>query len=105
MTTVTFYKSGDIIRGFSSSGHTSYAESGEDIVCAAISSATIMAVNTVTDIQHLDADVTVDDGFLELKLSSEDAVKATVILQGLLLHLNALVEQYNSYLELKFSEV
>ena len=39
MTTVTFRMEGDRITGFDSQGHSGYAESGSDIVCAAITSA------------------------------------------------------------------
>jgi uncharacterized protein YsxB (DUF464 family) len=105
MITVTFYKFGDLICGFKSSGHSGYARQGSDIVCSAVSSAVIMAVNTITDVQHINADVTVGEGFLELKLSLDEAQKSSDILNGLQLHLNALEEQYKDFLKLKFSEV
>ena len=63
MTEVDFYtaKNGDLL-GFHVYGHSGYAEAGEDIVCAAISSAVYMVINTITDIMHIDADVEVEDG-------------------------------------------
>lgn len=64
-----------------------------------------MAANIITEIQHLSADVTESDGFVNLILSQEEAVKASDILNGLQLHLNALSEQYPEYVKLKFSEV
>ena len=39
MTTVTFLMEGNRIIGFDAQGHSGYAEAGEDIVCAAITSA------------------------------------------------------------------
>lgn len=105
MTTVTFLKQGDLLMGFTACGHSGYAEEGEDIVCSAISSATIMTANTITDVLKIKANVTVGDGSLELKLPQNEAEKAGAVMQGLLLHLNALKEQYSKYIKLKFSEV
>ena len=47
MTTVTFYQSNHVLYGFSTEGHTGYAEAGSDILCAAVSSLTIFVVNTI----------------------------------------------------------
>ena len=38
MTTVTFYTEGRRITGFDASGHSGFADAGEDIVCAAVTS-------------------------------------------------------------------
>ena len=105
MTTVTFNCSGNLICGFTVSGHSGYAEEGSDIVCAAVSSAVIMTANTITEIQHINADVTENDGFLKLNLSKEEAKKCEIILNGLKLHLTALSEQYKKYIKVKNSEV
>ena len=105
MTTVTFYCSDDLICGFKVSGHSGYSEEGSDIVCAAISSAVIMTANTITEVQHINADVTENDGFLSLNLSTQQAEKARDILNGLRLHLTALSEQYTKYIKVKISEV
>lgn len=105
MITVTFFKSDDVLIGFMSKGHSGYAEQGSDIICAALSSATIMAANTITEVQQINADVTDSDGFIYLKLSHSDAVKAQDVLKGLQLHLTALSEQYKKYIKVKYSEV
>lgn len=105
MTTVIFQKQGDLLLGFKVKGHSGYAEEGEDIVCSAISSATIMAANTITEILNIKANLTVGDGILELELPQNEAEKADAVMQGLLLHLNALKEQYSKYIKLNFSEV
>lgn len=105
MTTVTFYKSDKLICGFKITGHSGYSEEGSDIVCAAISSSAIMAVNIITEILHINAEVTEDDGFLMMNLSQKEAEKSSVILDGLKLHLTALSEQYTKYIKVKISEV
>ena len=40
MTTVVITHEGSFITGFTATGHTGYAEEGEDIVCAAVSAIT-----------------------------------------------------------------
>lgn len=105
MTTVTFFKSDDIICGFEISGHSDFAEEGSDIVCAAISSAAYMTANTITEVLHINAQVTEDDGLMKIRMSPNDALKACDILSGLKLHLTALSEQYKNHIKVKFSEV
>lgn len=93
------------IQGFDVSGHAGYGEEGEDILCASVSSAVLMAANTITEIQHLQADITEHDGFLSLKLSPDEAKSAEVTLNGLLLHLNALSQEYSQFIKVNISEV
>ena len=94
-----------LVTGFEISGHSGFSKQGSDIICSAVSSAAYMAVNTLTDVQKLDCDVTVNDGFMDLKLSKAEARSAQVILNGLLLHLNALSQEYSDFIDLKISEV
>lgn len=105
MITVTFNCSDDLICGFEISGHSGYSEDGSDIVCAAVSSAAYMTANTITEILHVGADVTENDGFMRLNLSKDEAVLSSDILNGLKLHLTALSEQFSDYIKLKISEV
>ena len=105
MISVTFKSHGGVLRGFKISGHSDYSEQGSDIVCAAVSSAAIMAANTVTEIQRLNAEVAEKDGFLKLDLSQNEAEQAGVTLDGLRLHLNALAGVYPQYITVNISEV
>ena len=91
--------------GFEISGHSDFSEQGSDIVCSAVSSAAYMTANTITEVQHLNAEITVNDGFMKLNLSQQDAKTAEVILNGFLLHLNALKEEYKEFIKVKISEV
>lgn len=93
------------VLGFEISGHSDFSEQGSDIVCSAVSSAAYMTANTITEVQHLNAEITVNDGFMKLNLSQQDAKTAEVILNGLLLHLNALKEEYKEFIKVKISEV
>ena len=105
MISVNFTVNGGAVTGYKISGHSDYSEEGSDIVCAAVSSAALMAANTITEIQHIDARVTVNDGFLNLNLSQKDAKAAAVTLEGLKLHLTALSQEYPQFIKVKNSEV
>ena len=105
MIQVTFAVESKIITGFEVSGHSGFSEQGSDIVCAAVSSAAYMTANTVTDVLDLNCFVTADDGLMILKLSKEEAEKAQDILNGFLLHINALSKEYADFIDLKISEV
>ena len=94
-----------LVTGFEISGHSDFSEQGSDIVCAAVSSAAYMTANTLTEIQELPCEITERDGFMQLDLSKEAAEQAQVVLNGFLLHLNALCEGYAGFIDLKISEV
>ncbi len=105
MISVKFTEKNGLITGFEISGHSDYSEHGSDIVCAAVSSAAYMAANTVTEVLRIKAGVTVNDGFLNLNLSPQDAEAAGVTLEGLRLHLTALSQEYPKFIKVKNSEV
>ena len=83
---------------FSISGHAGYAESGSDIVCAAVSSAAYMAANTITEILGVKAKASVKDG--QMHFSVSDSKEAVSIIRGLALHLEQLREQYPDHIEI-----
>ncbi len=61
MTTITFMRSGETLWGFRSCGHTGYAEEGSDILCAAVSSMSLLVVNTMQDGYGAQVDYQVDE--------------------------------------------
>ncbi len=106
MIKVSFLKSNDTIVGFRVEGHSGYAKLGSDIICASVSSVAYMVANTITDIYKIPPTVlSVEDGFMELKLTLNDAVNVKQLLLGFELHLLQLCEQYPKYVFIKHSEV
>ena len=101
MTTVTFYTEGSEITGFEIKGHTGFACEGEDIVCSAISSAAIMAANTVTEITGDRAEISEGDGYLRFSGNGLSACSKD-ILRGLEFHLKQISEQYPSNIKIKY---
>ena len=100
MTTITFHTEGSRITGFDAVGHSGYAEAGEDIVCAAVTSAVRLIECTFNDVMGLCAAVKVreKDASITLKLparlgqTNESTCQA--LLTGLMVHLVQLAEEY-----------
>ena len=91
------------ITGFTVSGHGGYAESGQDIVCAAISAVVAMVEVTVNDVcgakakfrvKNEDARVT-----LTLPASCDEEESVQAVLAGMMLTLCSLREDYPDYIE------
>ena len=84
---------------FTIEGHSGSAESGQDIVCAAVSSAAYMAVNTITEILGEDVEADVDDGYMKIKLCGNSNA-AKDILRGLKLHISELAKDYPDFIKI-----
>ena len=89
--------------GFSVKGHNGLA--GEDIICAAVSSAAYMAANTITEVIKAEAEVTVEDGLMLLRISPNEAKSCLSILSGFKLHMLQLEEQYPENINVNYTEV
>lgn len=76
------------LSGFRVSGHAGAGEFGHDLVCAAVTSAVMMTANTLTEILHEPAKVSVLENEVMLTGCGSDA--SHTVLAGLLLHLRAL---------------
>lgn len=83
--------------GFSLTGHAEAGPAGEDIVCAAVSSAAYMTANTVTDVLHVPAQIAVEEGHMELSVPGDPTV-CQAILSGFRLHILALQDQYPAHI-------
>ena len=103
MTRCEFFRENERITGFSVSGHSGYAEAGQDILCAAISAAVALTETTINDVCGGKAKVRVkeEDARVTLTLPAsceeEDSIQAA--LTGLMLYLIALRDDYSDYIE------
>ena len=91
------------ITGFSVSGHSGYAEAGQDIVCAAVSAVVGMAEATINDVCGAKAKVRVKDEdarvTLMLPASCDEEETVQAVLSGMLVTLLSFREQYPDYIE------
>ena len=103
MTKCEFFTQDDRITGFSVSGHSGYAEAGQDVVCAAISAVVTMAEATINDVLGAKAKVRVKDDDARITLTlpvscdEEEAVQA--VMAGMMLTLCSMREEYPDYIE------
>ncbi len=93
MVRITLLRRGVKPCGFRISGHAG-GVAGSDIVCAAISSAAILAANTVTEACGCRAVVRSDDGYLFLSVVTADLDRCEEVLEGLRQHFEELQRQY-----------
>ena len=100
MTTVTFSTEGRRITGFEVKGHSGYADEGEDIVCAAVTSAVRLCECAVNDVLGLEASVKVrqKDASISLKLPGSlgqtNESTCQTLLTALMVYLTELHEEY-----------
>ena len=112
MTTVRFYKTNGIYYGFEEKGHTGFAESGEDILCSALSAMTMLLINTIECSYDSIVDYTIDEKTTDIKLIAKSALpkyekdeKKQFAISGLIqayfIQLMDLVEEYYDYLDVR----
>lgn len=71
MVKASFYRKNGLYCGFVISGHAG-GRFGQDIVCAGVSSAVMLTINTMTDFLHCRCSVRIDENVTALKLDSHD---------------------------------
>ena len=112
MTTVIFYKTDGYYYGFEEQGHTGYGESGDDVLCAALSSMTMLLINAIEVSYASDVNYSIDEATTDIKVIVKSALpkyekdeKKQYAVQGLIqayfFQLMDLVEEYHEFLDVK----
>ncbi len=99
-----FFRKNGVISGFEISGHSGYAESGSDIVCASVSSAVQMTANTITDVFGYKADVDVGENTISVTTALCDKTLLKLY-DGLVMQLKLLSQEFKGTINIKFTEV
>ena len=106
MIAVTVLRDGDRISGFESSGHAGFADSGKDIVCAAVS---ILIINTVNPMEEFTGQMfgtESEDGHIYCTLAKPYDQDAQLLLNAMVFGLQNIRQEYGKkYLRLDFKEV
>ena len=101
-----YYSKNGALTGFNIKGHSGYAESGSDIICASVSSAAYMVANTIIEIMGVKAQATVsENGEMTLIVPENSAEKTKDILLGFKLHISELSKQYPKNVTITTTEV
>ncbi len=90
-------KQGDIV-SLEVNGHAGYAESGSDIVCAAVSTAVQMTINGIEFQQLADISYSVNDGYLICEIPEKREHGANLLLNSLMITIYEIAKQYKKYL-------
>ena len=98
MITASFSKKNGKFYKFRISGHSGYAESGNDIVCAAVSSMTMLTINNITDTFGISAlaDVDPEGPVIDFQLNSNDE-RGCALIAGLEREISVLAEDYPKF--------
>jgi len=84
-------------------GHAGFADAGQDIVCAAVSSAVQLTANLITETFQEQADISADDNLIKISLKQPDSGNASSLLEGLFTHLQCISEDYPKTIKIKIS--
>lgn len=94
------------LEGFIMEGHAECGEAGQDIVCAAVSSAAYLVANTLTEIRRVTPlSLRVGEGEMFFRIEPKDEPLCRDLFQGLKLHLVGLEEQYPQAIQVGYLEV
>ena len=112
MTTITFYKTDGFYYGFEEQGHTGYGESGEDILCSALSSMTMLLINAIEVSYDCVVDYSIDEKTTDIRVIAKSALPkyekdekkqyaVSGLIQAYFFQLMDLLEDYYEYLDVK----
>jgi hypothetical protein len=98
-----FYEKKGLLTGFKFSGHSGYAEAGEDVACAAVSSAVQLTANLLEELD-CSPDINVGDNVIECICGKGGDVPSRV-LNVLKKHFEAILEEFPNTIKIIISEV
>ena len=88
----------DVVKYIKISGHSGYAESGYDIVCASVSSIAITTVNALISINEDCIVYSESDGLLEIGILKHDEIIDKLV-DNMLMLLKNLSNDYKEYIK------
>lgn len=104
MITATLFQRSGAVTGFRVSGHSGYAQEGEDIVCSAVSSAVQLTVNNLQSFVPCAVCCREADATVELTVSDPEDERVAVLLAAFAAHMQNLSEQFSGYVNLNVTE-
>ena len=116
MTKIVFFHTDGHFYGFEEHGHTGFGESGEDILCSAISAMTMLIINTVLVSYATDLDYNIDEETTDISVRCRAALpeyeedeRKRYAVSGIFLsyfyQLNDLREEYYDFLDVEVKDI
>lgn len=111
MTKFIFYRCDGVYFGFREVGHTGFGEEGDDVLCAALSSMTMLLINTIEVAYESSVDYVIDEDSADITFKAYGALKefekdekkrfaVAGLMRGFYLQIKDLVEEYYDYIEI-----
>ncbi len=94
----------DAIRSLVIKGHAGYADKGQDLVCAAVSSISIGLCNALDHLAAADCKITLEENRIEIEASSDNEKLQTILNTGLI-QLQTVEEQFSEFVRIEKTEV
>ena len=106
MINVIVIKEKQTIKTIEATGHSGYAEEGQDIVCSAVSTLMETLANGLTEIVKADVEVKVDETIPHLSVTLKESDKekckhAQVLMSSTLLGLKSVANGYRKFIKIK----
>ena len=105
MTIAEFFRKNGELTGCKVKGHSGYAESGNDIVCASVSSAVMLTANLITEIFGYSAEISAVGDTVALKTDIPQDENLQKLYKGLVMQLEEISAEFKGNLKVKFTEV
>ncbi|MBE6849045.1 MAG: ribosomal-processing cysteine protease Prp [Ruminococcus sp.] len=103
MTKAVFTRKNGRLCRCSIKGHAGYAEHGQDIVCAAVSSAVQLTANLLTETFGENVQVSAKGDTINIRTDGSDI--SVKLLEALSVHLQCISEEFPKQIKLEFTEV
>ena len=97
-----------VAKGIEIKGHAGYAEYGQDIICAAVSSLALNMANSVEEFtdDHFEGSVSDDGGYFSFSFPDEISPESQLLMKSLILGLQNIQRDYGAeYINFRFREV
>ena len=112
MTKIVFFRSGGVFYGFEEQGHTGYGESGDDVLCAALSAMTMLIINAIEVSYASNVDYHIDESTTDIRVIVKSALPkyesdekkqfaVSGLIQAYFLQLMDLLEDNYDYLDVR----
>ncbi len=86
------------------SGHANYAQHGEDLVCAGVSSIAIGACNALDLLVHDCCLFEIDNGFIKIEVVDNNS-QVQLLLESIIIQLSTMERSYKKFIRINKQEV
>lgn len=94
-----------IIQDIQIQGHAGYAKSGEDLVCAGVSSIAIGMMNALDKLVKDTCFLEMDTAYIHISVIKQEVDEVQLLLEVLLIQLDTLQKSYQEYIKIYNEEV